>query len=218
MKKLRVINRVLGPIETNTYLVYNNDTKACVILDPADDAASIESTVSDNGLQPEAILLTHGHCDHFMAADEIRRCYHIPVMCLDAEKGTLLDAGLNGSENILGVSAVLTPDRLLKDGEELNLAGVLWSVIFTPGHTEGGCCYYVQDEGILFCGDTLFRESYGRCDMEGGDERKIAVSIMKKLMVLPDETICFPGHMESTTIGHEKQYNPLVIYERSLNR
>ena len=105
MKNLKVITMVLGPVSTNTYLVFSRETGACVIVDPADDADRIVERISAEGLKPERILLTHGHSDHFMAADGLREKYHIQVCALDREEKTLLDPELNTSESILGITA-----------------------------------------------------------------------------------------------------------------
>ena len=218
MDKLRVITLVLGEIGTNTYLVYNKDTRACVILDPADDAPSITAKIRAEGLRPEMVLLTHGHSDHFMAADGVRNEFRIPVAALDREEKTLLDPDLNTSEVVLGIRAAVRADRFFTDGEKLSLLGTAWQVIATPGHTAGGCCYYIPAEHMLFSGETLFFESFGRTDFPGGSEGALFRSVTEKLFTLPEETVVYPGHMESTDIGHEKKYNPLSYYERDNDR
>ena len=99
-------------------------------------------------------------------------------------------------------------DVYLRDEEEITIAGITMKVIATPGHTKGSCCYYVREAGMLICGDTLFLESVGRADLPTGNEGTLIRSIRERLFPLPDETVCYPGHGDQTTIGHEKQYNP----------
>ena len=104
----------------------------------------------------------------------------------------------------------VVPDVLFRDGEEFTLLGITGKVIATPGHTGGSCCYYFEEAGILIAGDTLFAESVGRTDLATGSMSALSRSIKERLFALPDETKVYPGHGESTTIGHEKQYNPFA--------
>ena len=105
----------------------------------------------------------------------------------------------------------LEVDILLEDNEKVNLAGFDIEVIHTPGHTQGGVCYYIEDEGVLFSGDTLFADSIGRTDLPTGDIRALRNSIIKRLFVLPEEVEVYPGHGAKTTIGHEKAHNPFIL-------
>ena len=98
----------------------------------------------------------------------------------------------------------------MKDGDLLDIAGMKIQVIQTPGHTIGGCCYYIEDEQTLFSGDTLFRASIGRTDLPTGSMGALVRSVKEKILVLPDETRVYPGHMEETTVGYEKKYNPFL--------
>jgi len=208
---MEIVRKVLGPIQTNVYYVFDKETKECVIIDPADEAGRIVAYIDKEGLKPTHILLTHGHFDHISAADEIRDHYHIPVWALDKEKETLLDPVLNGDARFLRKNLQVRPDRFFTDGEKFTLLGAEWEVIWTPGHTAGSCCFYVPSEGILFSGDTLFQQSIGRFDMPGGCFEDICHSVREKLFKLPDRTVVFPGHMEETTIGFERRYNPLAV-------
>ncbi len=210
MKKLEIVWLVLGPVQTNVYIAYNKESKECFIVDPADRADKIIAKIDELGLLPKAILLTHGHFDHIGAVDELREKYNIPSYITKEDSCMASDANANAGLSLMGRSVRCICDELLADKDRLELAGVKIKVIGTPGHTRGSCCFYLPSEGVLFSGDTLFAGSYGRCDLEGGSESSIFRSIREKLFTLPDDTLVYPGHMDSTTIGYEKQYNILA--------
>ncbi len=211
MEHLKIAGVVLGMAETNCYIIYREkgtDEKPgkCVIVDPADNAPFIIKKCREMCLRPEAILLTHGHFDHILAAEDIRRTFHAPVCAGEKEAALLAEPSMNLT-GMTGESMALEPDRLLRDGETLHLADADWRVIFTPGHTEGSVCYYDEADAVLISGDTLFCESVGRTDLPTGSQEKLFVSVSEKLFALPDNTEVYPGHGEGTTIGHEKEYN-----------
>lgn len=198
---------VLGMVSTNCYFVKNVQTGAMLIIDPADHAGRIIDKVNAMGGRPEAVLLTHGHFDHMGAAQELKEHYGIPVCALDREVEVLQSV----TKNLTtwgGSGYTLTPDRLFHDGEVTGLAGFEVKVIHTPGHTCGSTCYYFEAEGVLFSGDTLFCCSVGRTDFPTGSMSQIHNSIHRKLFVLPDETVVYPGHDQATDIAYEKRYNP----------
>lgn len=207
---MQIVRKILGPVQTNVYFVYDSGTREGVIIDPADQVEHIETCVREEGFTPQVILLTHGHFDHVMAAEAVREHYHIPIWALEQEAETLLDPMLNGDARFLRRGLRIRPDRLLHDGEELTLLSRRWKVLWTPGHTAGSCCYYIPEERVLFAGDTLFQGSYGRYDLPGGNYREIQQSLTERLFQLPDDVVVFPGHMEGTTIGFEKKYNPIL--------
>jgi len=201
---------VLGIVRTNCYIVYTEETKKAVIIDPAADSRRIVEEITELGVTPEAVLLTHGHFDHMLAAESLRNGYHIPVCVLKEDAELLKVPTLNCSEQFLHMPYGISADEELEDGQLLNFLDGALKVIATPGHTEGSCCYYAETENILFSGDTLFQESVGRTDLPTGRAAKLSVSIKEKLFVLPENTLVLSGHGEQTTIGEEKRYNPYV--------
>ena len=144
-----------------------------------------------------------------MAADEVRDKYNVKVYASAEEKNTLSTPHINLGE-AYGMNLSVKADIWHNDGDVLNLAGFDIKAIHTPGHTEGGTCYYIESIGVLFSGDTLFCESVGRTDFPGGSMSDIGLSIKDKLMVLPDDTNVYTGHGEGTSIGYERVHNPFI--------
>ena len=134
----------------------------------------------------------------------------IRVYACEKERELLADPGQNLSTALFGRGVSLSADVWVKDGQVIEAAGLRFRVFATPGHTPGGCCYYNQEAGVLFSGDTLFAGSVGRTDFPGGSMGELVRSVKEKLAVLPEETVVYPGHMETTTIGAERRYNPYL--------
>ncbi|MDD3337488.1 MAG: MBL fold metallo-hydrolase [Lachnospiraceae bacterium] len=203
--------RVLGPVGTNCYVLANTETHESIIIDPADDVMAIQNLVEDMESVPVAILLTHGHFDHIMAVNGLKNLYsHAAVYIYEGEKDMLGNAMLNCSSSMLGQAYTTSADEFVRDGEVLGLAGFAIQVLHTPGHTEGSVCYYLKDYDMLFSGDTLFAESVGRTDLPTGSGRALQQSLRQLLEDLPDQVKVYPGHMDETTIEHEKRYNPFA--------
>lgn len=209
MAEIKVKSYVVSDFGTNCYFVTNADTKEMLIVDPGDNAPMLASNIDKEQLKPVAILLTHGHLDHASAAEELAKKYGIKIYVHEAEKETLADARINLT-GAFGTPKVFHADVFLKDDEVLELIGCKIKVLFTPGHTPGGCCYYFEEQKILFSGDTLFCESVGRTDFPGGSASSLIRSVREKLLCLPEDVRVYPGHMSQTTIGTEKMYNPFV--------
>lgn len=206
---MKIEKFVIGIIGTNCYLVQNEDTKECILIDPAVLRAEIVSHIKNQGLKLTAILLTHGHFDHIMGVDGFLKEFQVPVYAHEKEEALLSDASLNSSSTY-GRAYTFSDAVYVKDKEKLNAAGFDIEVIYTPGHTIGGCCYYIPAEGVLFSGDTLFCSSIGRSDFPTGSAGQLIRSIQERLMCLPDETKVYPGHMDETTIAFEKKNNPFL--------
>ena len=206
-EQTEVLRYIVGPVCTNCYLLVNHKTGELLVVDPGDQL--IEKQIEKTGAKPVAILLTHGHFDHAGAAEELADKYQISIYAHEAERETLEDPGLNLC-GMIGEHKVYHADIFVKDEEVLNLAGFSIRVFFTPGHTIGGCCYYIADEKILFSGDTLFQESVGRTDFPRGSASDLIRAIREKLMPLPDDVTVYTGHDESTLIGYERMHNPYL--------
>lgn len=207
---MKIENFVLGPVGTNCYIVSNEETKECFLVDMAACPPELVSHIKNSGLTVKAVLLTHGHFDHIMGLDRFLEEFPAPVYACAAEKELLESPQLNSSSGMLGQSYTFHGAQYVKDGDFLEIAGMKIQVIQTPGHTIGGCCYYIADEQTLFSGDTLFRASIGRTDLPTGSMSALVRSVTEKILVLPDETRVYPGHMEETTVGYEKKYNPFL--------
>ena len=197
-----------GPLEANNYLLWDEETKQAVLIDCSDFPRELEEDIKVLGLKLEYILLTHGHFDHVLGVNETAKA-------LGAKVGANKD-DLPLLENINEFSAFVdfpqtTPPKVdfyINDGDEIEFGKNRIKVFHTAGHTEGGVCYLVNGEK-LFSGDTLFRGSYGRTDLFGGNFDKIYSSINDVLFKLDDKIAVYPGHGESSTIGFEKQYNEI---------
>lgn len=201
----------LGPFATNSYLVSVLGSGTCWIIDPSFEPEALLQRVREEGLTPEAIVLTHAHVDHIAGIPETRAAYPgVPVWVHEAEQGWLEDPELNLSI-FSGVPVSMPgPDRMLKDGEALSLAGTEWRVLHTPGHSPGGVALYCAKAGLAVSGDALFAGSIGRTDFPGCDFATLERSIRTKLYGLPPQTVVYPGHGPKTTIQRERTSNPFV--------
>lgn len=198
---------VVGPFATNCYIVGDESTREGIIIDPGDEAEKILKKVNELGLDIKLILLTHGHIDHAGALKEVKEALNVDVAIHidDANFDLYQSSGL-----VLGLfyPKPATPDRLLKDGDTLDVAGMRFDVLHTPGHTAGGIC--LLRDGVVFSGDTLFNHSIGRSDLPGGNHSHLLESIHSRLLVLDDNTTVYPGHGDETTIAAERNGNPFL--------
>nr|WP_294526562.1 MBL fold metallo-hydrolase [uncultured Blautia sp.] len=209
MGNLKVEQLVLGPVSTNCYFALNQETKELLIIDPADQPERIFQKAAQMEGTPVAVLLTHGHFDHISAAEAVRDRYDIPVYACPLEGEMLREPSVNMTQ-YYGRPVSMKADIMPLDLEVFEVADFMVQMIFTPGHTKGSCCYYFKDENVLFSGDTLFHGSVGRTDFPGGSSAQIVESLHRLVDTLPEDTVVYPGHDMSTTIGYEKRYNPFV--------
>lgn len=205
MSEILINKCVVGMISTNCYLISNVDTKEVIIIDPADSYDILVRLIEEKNLNPVAIMLTHGHFDHILAAHELGHKYKINIYAGKEEKQLLEDSRLNCSL-LMSKEIVVTPDILLQDGEDLTIGGMNIKVIHTPGHTAGSVCYYFYDNNVLVTGDTLFNGCIGRTDLPTGSS-KLIMSSIKSIMMLEDNIKVLPGHDDETTIGYERKNN-----------
>ena len=196
----------LGALQANCYRL-SDEEGATAVIDPGDEAGTILETVRAGELAVEAILLTHAHFDHILAADELRRETGAPVYVYETDAPALADPRRSLTVLAKGGAGPLRADHLLKDGEELRVGRLAVSVLHTPGHTPGSCCFLCGD--ALFSGDTLFAGSIGRTDFPGGDDQAMAASL-RMLAALEPGIRVFPGHGESTTLSKERMENPYL--------
>lgn len=190
-----------GVYEANCYLLVDEDTKECGIIDPGGDAKKLENAIRSLNANPKYILLTHGHFDHVGAVIELINTFKVPYYINEID-----EKYMEKDNSVFGT--LPKASNYLKDGDSIKLGGNIIKVIATPGHTKGGVCFLVNDK--LFTGDTLFQGSVGRSDFIGGDGRELINSIKTKLLPLGDEIEVYPGHGDASTIGYEKRRNPFL--------
>ena len=181
----------VGPIGTNCYLVEDEATKECLVIDPGDDAGAISRLIEKKHLKPAAIVITHGHWDHVGANKLLKEKYNLPIMM--------------NEEDVFGLKMTDSPapDKNLKEDDEIKAGGLVFKVMQTPGHSPGGISLYSKEEKVVFTGDTLFYGTFGRVDLPGSFPEAMVFSL-KKLLALPRETKVYPGHGKPTTIGAEQ--------------
>ncbi len=209
MAEIKIGRIMLGMCQTNCYFVYEEGREDVIVFDPADKGEYIYDGLLNNGFRVAAICLTHGHFDHIWGVEKLKELSGAKVYAYEEEKDVCENPSVNVSKSA-GRACSFTPDVLLKDGDKVEAAGISCTLIATPGHTKGSCCYYFEEAGMLISGDTLFQESVGRTDLPTGSMSTLVRSIREKLMTLPGETKVYPGHGEMTTVDYEKQYNPFL--------
>jgi len=209
MKKetvVRVACKVVGPIETNCYILSCPETRKAIIVDPGGNPDVIEIFIAEKRLEPVAIVCTHGHSDHIASVADLQERYRIPF-ALHGDDVPIVTLSIREAP-LWGMGRIREPkiDRVLSEGDAITFGTVTGKVLHTPGHTPGGIS--ILFDGIVLVGDTLFNRSIGRTDFAGGDLDTILESIRTELFTLPGETIVYCGHGPSTSIGDERINNP----------
>ena len=188
---MKIHTLVVGPIETNCYIVEDEGSREAIIIDPGEEADNILDHLKNLQLKIKAIIITHGHFDHIGANRKLKEKLHVPILMHERDVFGL----------VTGNSP--PPDSFLKDKDNFEVGGLRFEVIHNPGHTPGGISLYCEKEKVLFSGDTLFAGTWGRTDLPFSSEEDMAISL-KKLLKLPPETKVYPGHGRPTTIGAEQ--------------
>ena len=197
---------VAGQLENNMYLVLDEESKKGVLIDATEMLP--ELIEASKGYDIEFILLTHGHFDHIMGLNDLKKALNAKAVI--NKNDLIVSDNVNEFTRLFNLPDSVPPtyEKFVSDGDLLSVGNLKIKVISTPGHTEGGVCYEIDDK--LFSGDTLFRESVGRTDLFGGNFKKLENSVKNKLFKLNDKIEVYPGHGPKTTIGHENKYNELI--------
>jgi glyoxylase-like metal-dependent hydrolase (beta-lactamase superfamily II) len=209
---LRILNYVLGPLNTNAYVIYDVSTLEALVIDPATDEILPKiSNLISSGLKVVGIIATHGHADHVCGVKGLRELvgcrfmlHELDVEVLKESVEWALEWGIDISFNDV------RPDILLKGGEVLRLGSAEIQIIHTPGHTPGSITIYIPSSKVLFTGDTLFKESVGRTDLPGGSWDKLVNSLRMLITRFERDVVVYPGHGPSSTIGYEVDNNLYV--------
>jgi len=206
---LEVRQLTVGPIAENCFIIRKEGGDKALVVDPGEEPERILAEIEQTGAAVEAILITHCHFDHVGAVAPLARATGAPVYVPEIEVPVLADI-MSFTFPGFGPYESYEADEVVKGGEMLELAGLTFDVLFTPGHSPGHVTYAVRDEGALFSGDVLFQGSVGRVDLPGGDGPTLMRSIQALLDAHPDETAVYPGHMGATTLGAERATNPFL--------
>ena len=203
------LNNIYVPfVDTNCYVLsQNNDS---ILVDAGGDGNLIIDFIKKNNLNLKAILLTHGHYDHIEALDNLCDVYKDVAVYANEDEKVVIENSNNSLMDHELKKEVLDKINYIKDGYEIEILETKIKMISTPGHTIGSCCYYVEELKILFSGDTMFKDTYGRVDLPTSNPKEIVLSFSNKIMTLPDDVEVYPGHGFSTTIGYEREHSELL--------
>lgn len=208
---LQILPFVLGPLENNTWLVADSESRQAAVIDPSFGIEPLIEQLRAENLQMQAVWLTHAHFDHFAGASQLIHALDTPVGYLVPEKDfTLWQAG--GEARQFGIKMDLSaqPNILLKDYHVIQLGAFSFKVLPTPGHTLGHVTYYCAQAKAAFCGDVIFRYSIGRTDLNGGDYNALINSIETQILTMPPDTVLYSGHGENSTVADQLRLNPFV--------
>ncbi|HTK74582.1 MAG TPA: MBL fold metallo-hydrolase [Gemmataceae bacterium] len=200
------------PFAENTYIVWQSNSSDAVVIDPGFEPEPVLEKLADDGLTVRLILNTHGHVDHIAGNARMKATFPDAPLAIGVGDAEMLT---NPMLNLSGLSGldIRSPaaDRLVREGDVIEAAGLRFEVFDIPGHSPGHVVYLVrEDPAVVFGGDVLFRGSIGRTDFPGGDLDRLLAGIRAKLWPLPDDTVVYSGHGPVTTVGHEKRLNPFL--------
>ena len=204
---MKILHYVTGPIQVNTYVVYDEESRKAFIVDPGGYDKRISDKIKELGLDLQYIILTHGHGDHIGGVEGMRRDFPGIQVVANVNEDMLLDAAKNDSMSLFGKSMVVNVDKWVDDFDTMKVGNMELLFLYTPGHTKGGMC--ILTEGHLFSGDTLFYRSIGRTDFPGSSYSDMENSLFK-LRKLDGDYKVYPGHGMPTTLDFERKYNPYL--------
>ena len=199
---------IVGAIETNCYIVYDEETKECAVIDPGAEAEKIIRLIHQKELKPIMIINTHDHVDHVGANKDLIDEYGVPLLIHSADSPMLDKVEQMELSFFLGAKNSPPADKFLVEGEKVDIGSIQLEIIHTPGHSPGSVS--LLGNGVLFSGDTLFWGGVGRTDLPGGSWNELVRSIKEKILTLPKETLVLPGHGPQTTVDQEKRSNPFI--------
>jgi hydroxyacylglutathione hydrolase len=198
----------VGPLSVNCYIVGCEQSREGIVIDPGGDVELITALVMQHGLKINTIINTHGHFDHVGGNRQLLTAFGARLLIHQADAPMLSRSAEVARKYGLQGDNSPEADSYLVDGMDILFGECRLKVLHTPGHTQGGCCLYFEEERKVITGDTLFADSIGRTDLPGGSHEQLLESIRTKLFTLPDDVTAYPGHGPQTTIGHEKSCNP----------
>jgi hydroxyacylglutathione hydrolase len=211
MAQLAIAVVPVTPFQQNCSLVWNDETKQGVVVDPGGDLPRIRAAIAEKGVKVEKILLTHGHIDHAGGAAELAAELGVPVEGPHRADAFLLERlQQTGAAYGLAGARPVAPSRWLDEGDRVTIGGMEFTVLHCPGHSPGSVVLFAPELGFALMGDVLFRGSVGRSDIPGGNHDTLIASIKTKLLPLGDEVTFLPGHGPSSTIGEERRTNPFL--------
>ena len=207
---IKILQLPLGPLQTNCYVLACEATNKAAVIDPSDNGQLIAETVAKNGWEVSHILLTHSHFDHVGGLAALKEATGAPIYIHPDAVQMLALAATSAARWQISLTQPPEADQMMQEGDVIEVGNQKLEVLFTPGHAPGHVCFYLREHNVLFDGDVLFQQSIGRTDLPGGDFNLLMESIVKKVMILPDNTHVLSGHGPATSIGQERQWNPFL--------
>ncbi|PKP25940.1 MAG: MBL fold hydrolase [Bacteroidetes bacterium HGW-Bacteroidetes-22] len=202
-----------NPYQANTYL-FSDPSGCCVLIDATfhnmKEWSEISTLLEKNNLRLISLIITHYHFDHVIGINLFRSMFDLPILAHRGGMGFINQVAAQAGIFGVKIESDFSPTEWLSGGDIISVGQSELKVLYTPGHADGSICLYCEKEGVVFAGDVLFRESIGRTDLPTGDFQTLAESIQKELFALPEHTTVFPGHGPTTSIGHEKRFNPFL--------
>lgn len=210
---LHIKTFVFNPYQENTYLIYD-DNKNCIIVDPGmhnyQEENYLKDYIDSNGLKPIHLINTHGHIDHVLGNKFVADSYGLIPQFHEGELPVVIQVQNYAPQMGIRYEPSPIPETFLSENDTIKIADEELKLILAPGHSPAHLCLYSEKYGFLIGGDVLFKNSIGRTDLPGGNHQQLLDSIANKIYTLPEETIVYPGHGPSTTVGEEKRTNPFI--------